>query len=231
MKDILHGLIRHLEMAQFLSSTITRLLLAVFLGGLIGLEREFSRKPAGLRTNTFICFGAAMYTVLSVRLGGGDAVRIAAQIIPGIGFIGAGSILHAKNSVSGLTTAATLFVVASIGMATGGGLYLIAIFATMVILVALRLLGGFELRFNLKPRLIHYEVAGEQAEELTTEINEILEDLDLMMESVQVNKGRELYRVKFAVEGTRVQQAALIERFHGSALLKDVRATRAPERE
>src|ERR1700690_3778843 len=112
------------EWGVLLSSTFARLLLATVLGGVIGLERQLRHKPAGLRTNMFICFGAAMFTVLSKQLAGAesDSARIAAQIIPGIGFIGAGSILHAKASVTGLTTAATLFVVASGGMACGGGL-------------------------------------------------------------------------------------------------------------
>src|SRR6266545_6264516 len=121
----------------------------------------------GPRTDMFICFGSAMFTVLSSQLAGtlgGDHTRIAAQIIPGIGFIGAGSILHSRGGVSGLTTAATLFVVASIGMAVGGGLYLPAIFATMVILLALHMLGVLEARFNLKPVLMTYEVIGEKTE-------------------------------------------------------------------
>src|SRR5438552_12765702 len=118
----------HVLLADLLSKTMLRLMLAACLGGIIGLERELKHRPAGLRTNMFICFGAAMFTILSSELAEpGDRARIAAQIIPGIGFIGAGSILHSKGGVSGLTTAATLFVVASIGMATGGGLYLPAI--------------------------------------------------------------------------------------------------------
>src|SRR5947209_17466984 len=138
---------------MFLSHTMARLLLAAFLGGAIGLEREVHHKPAGLRTNLFICVGAAMFTVLSDKLAGaygGDHTRIAAQIIPGIGFIGAGSILHSRGSVTGLTTAATIFVVASIGMAVGGGLYLPAIFATLVIFLALDVLGYFEGRYGVK---------------------------------------------------------------------------------
>ena len=111
----------HISLADLLSKSMVRLTLAAVLGGIIGLERAFKRKPAGLRTNMFICFGSAMFTILSNELaaewGIGDHTRIAAQIIPGIGFIGAGSILHAKGSVTGLTTAATIFVVASIGMA------------------------------------------------------------------------------------------------------------------
>src|SRR4249920_1627673 len=107
------------QMETVLSSTVVRLIVAAILGGVIGLERELKRKPAGLRTNMFICFGAAMFTILSARLADqyvGDHTRIAAQIIPGIGFIGAGSILHSRGSVQGLTSAATIFVVASIGM-------------------------------------------------------------------------------------------------------------------
>src|SRR5436305_5371308 len=144
----------------FLVPTLTRLVLAAALGGAIGLEREVKHKPAGLRTNLFICVGAAMFTVLSDRLAmtyGGDHTRIAAQIIPGIGFIGAGSILHSRGSVTGLTTAATLFVVASIGMAAGGGLYVVAIFATILVAVALTLLGWFETRLTLKPLALAYQ--------------------------------------------------------------------------
>src|SRR5436190_18157037 len=159
----------HMNMPDLASATILRLILAAFLGGIIGLERELKHKPAGLRTNMFICFGSAMFTILSSELAGqfgGDHTRIAAQIIAGIGFIGAGSILHSRGSVTGLTTAATLFVVASIGMACGGGFYLQAIFATLVILVALSALGWFETRFSLKPLVMTYEAVAEKPDEL-----------------------------------------------------------------
>src|SRR5437870_12141439 len=89
------------EIGVVLSTTILRLTIAAILGGIIGLERQLKHKPAGLRTNMFICFGSALFTVLSGQLAGnlgGDHTRIAAQIIPGIGFIGAGSILHARGS-------------------------------------------------------------------------------------------------------------------------------------
>src|SRR6202158_4885179 len=121
--------------------SLLRLVVAAVLGGLLGLEREIKPRPAGLRTNLFICVGAAMFTLLSDKLAVeflGDHTRIAAQIIPGIGFIGAGSILHNRGDlITGITSAATLFVVASVGMAVGGGLYLTAIFATALILLCL----------------------------------------------------------------------------------------------
>src|ERR1700745_922114 len=137
--DLLRG-----EMASgTVGPSLTPRILAATLGGLIGLEREFKHRAAGLRTNMFICFGAALFTVLSRGLAAepSDYTRIAAQIIPGIGFIGAGSILHTRGLTTGLTSAATLFVVASVGMAAGGGFYLTAVFATMVGLIVLFALG------------------------------------------------------------------------------------------
>src|SRR5947208_14461994 len=145
-----------------------KLLLAAALGGFIGLEREAKHRPAGLRTNLFICMGAAMFTLLSDQIAGqhaGDHTRIAAQIIPGIGFIGAGSIIHARGDlVTGITTASTIFVVASIGMAVGGDRYWIAIFATVLVIGVLLLLAGTEKFLNLKMMVHAYEVAGPNAE-------------------------------------------------------------------
>src|SRR3990172_12856983 len=107
---------------------LLRLVMASVLGGLVGLERELHGKPAGLRTNMFICAGSALFTILSEMLAarfGGDATRIASQLIPGIGFIGAGSIIRSRGSVHGLTTAAPLFLLARIRGAGGGGVFLV----------------------------------------------------------------------------------------------------------
>jgi putative Mg2+ transporter-C (MgtC) family protein len=114
---------------------ILRLVLATVLGGIIGFQREWSGKEAGLRTHILICTGAALFTVVS-RYGfpGSDPARIAAGIVTGIGFLGAGVILHrGGGEVKGLTTAATIWAVAAIGLAAGAGLYLIAAVATIVI--------------------------------------------------------------------------------------------------
>src|SRR5947208_1079198 len=138
---------------MLVSSSVARLLLAAALGGIIGLERAIHRKSAGIRTNMFICMGAAMFTILSNIIpdpGVGDRTRIASNIVQGVGFLGAGAILHAKGGVSGLNTAATIWVVASIGIAAGAGHYLLATFATVIILVALLLLGSIEAKLGLK---------------------------------------------------------------------------------
>lgn len=127
------------------------LLLAAMLGGVIGLEREWSGKPAGFRTNLLICVGAALLTELSVSVAvtaapdmTGDPARIAAQIVSGIGFLGAGTIIQSRGSVMGLTTAATLWVVAAIGMAVGFHAFTEAIGTTALVVAALLLLGRLE---------------------------------------------------------------------------------------
>jgi len=200
-------------LADLLSRTLVRLTLAAFLGGLIGLERELKRRPAGLRTNMFICFGAAMFTVISIELGGpNDATRIASQIIPGIGFIGAGSILRDKGGVTGLTTAATIFVVASIGMAVGGGLYLPAVFATMLLLGALLILGGIERKFSLKPVMMDYIVVTDKAADVVvSEINKALEEQDKRLSGMRMIRLGEKERITFSVAATRHEHRELMQ--------------------
>jgi putative Mg2+ transporter-C (MgtC) family protein len=118
-----------------------RLALSLGLGALIGLEREYHRQAAGFRTHSLVALGAALFTVVSAYgFEGADPSRIAAQIVSGIGFIGAGTILHYRGSVRGLTTAASLWAVAAVGMAAGAGLYVLALFGSVLVLVALWLM-------------------------------------------------------------------------------------------
>jgi putative Mg2+ transporter-C (MgtC) family protein len=227
------GLLRS-EMGTVVSSTIARLVVAAILGGLIGLERQLRHKPAGLRTNLFICFGAAMYTILSAQLAGsfgGDHTRVAAQIIPGIGFIGAGSILHARGSVVGLTTAATLFVVASVGMAAGGGLYITAIFATGLILIALELLRRVESMLALKSMVVTYEITGTAAEGVLIEANRILDQVHSTMQNVRVAGSPGHVRVLFCVDGPHEDQDQINILLHQSTTFSSASSLGAVERE
>ncbi len=210
------------EMASgAVGSSLARLIVAAILGGLIGLEREFKHRAAGLRTNMFICFGAAMFTLLSERLAGvpSDAARIAAQIIPGIGFIGAGSILHTRGLTTGLTTAATLFVVASVGMAAGGGLYLTAMFATGLVLLALFALGHMEETFNIKVLLSSYEVTGASVDEISIEVNRILESYHRLMKNVCSGSTGDHVRLQFDVDGCKREQKELLQQLKASRVL------------
>lgn len=224
----------HNPTMQQVLHTLVPLALAAFLGGVIGLERELKRKPAGLRTQMFICIGSAFFTVLSSQLAsgwGGDHTRIAAQIIPGIGFIGAGSILHFRGSVTGLTTAATLFVVASIGMAAGGGLYLPALFATLLVFMALVLLGWMESRFSLKARVLMYEITGAGLEETVNAANEALAEEQQQMRTVRLARFDGSARVQFTVEASRREHEDLLRRLRQTSTLQSVQMLGASESE
>ena len=133
------------------------IILAIVLGGVIGLEREISGKAAGLRTNVLICLGAAVFTIISKRMVDvteGSTTRIAAQIVTGVGFLGAGAIIQDRGGVHGLTTAATIWLVASIGMACGAGFYPLAVVAALIAILVLIGLG------KLVRLLEHYRAKG-----------------------------------------------------------------------
>ncbi|MBN1975099.1 MAG: MgtC/SapB family protein [Sedimentisphaerales bacterium] len=120
-----------------------RIITAVLLGALIGLEREFHGKAAGLRTNVLICLGAAVFTIISAQMASGtddSLTRIAAQIVTGVGFLGAGAIIQDRGGIHGLTTAATIWLVSSIGMACGAGLFKLAISTTIIAIFVLEVL-------------------------------------------------------------------------------------------
>ncbi len=217
-------------LATFLSSSIARLALAGFLGAVIGLERELSHKAAGLRTNMFICFGAALFTTLSQRMPGpgGDPTRIASNIVQGVGFLGAGAILRERGSVTGLTTAATIFVVASIGMAAGAGEYLLAVFSTLVILLALQVLGYLETKLNIKPISMTYEVKGTHPDELLDAVNDVLDESEHPMQSVKVASAGDHARVLFMLSGTRKEHETILNRLKATARVHSVSSFPSP---
>lgn len=234
IRNYLQALLSHNDSIEFISQTMLRLVLAALLGGIIGLEREMKRKPAGLRTNMFICFGSAMFTILSQRLAlhyGGDPMRIAAQIIPGIGFIGAGAILHARHSVSGVTTAATIFVVASIGMAAGAALYLAAIFATIVILIGLMTLGWVEARFDLKTTSMTYEVQGDEISTLMHTVSRTLSERNHSMQAMEFATTGNGGHLMFTVHASHREHQGIVERLRQADGIKSVNVFGEQERE
>ncbi|SMP44049.1 MgtC/SapB family protein [Anoxynatronum buryatiense] len=137
---------------------LMRLILSAVIGGLIGMEREANNRPAGLRTHVLVTLGSSLIMLLSMYgfdgLGaggkGGDPARLAAQVVSGIGFLGAGTILRTENKVSGLTTAASLWVCGGIGLAIGGGYYLGGLATAAIVLFTLRSLGFVEKKFFKK---------------------------------------------------------------------------------
>ena len=143
---------------------LLKLALAVLLGGAIGIEREIKAKPAGLRTNILICVGAALLADVSIRIGlvnglrVGDPARLAAQIVSGIGFIGAGTIMQGGGMVTGLTSAATIWVVAAIGIAIGSGFYVEAAGSGILVMVVLAWLPKIESRVRRIRRVVQFTV-------------------------------------------------------------------------
>ena len=193
---------------------VLKLFLASVLGGMIGLERELHRKPAGLRTNLFMCVGATLFTILSGELArefGGDHTRIAAQIIPGIGFIGAGAILRDRGGVVGLTTAATIFVVASIGMAIGGGMYWTATYTALMCLLALSILGWFEER-ALKRRVMVFRITVTDPEPAMKAANAALAEMKLQMQHFQMVRVGADFILEFEVDVSHSQEQQLFSK-------------------
>jgi putative Mg2+ transporter-C (MgtC) family protein len=202
LPSISEPLMRHM---MWLTSSVGRLVLAAVLGGIVGVERTIHRKPAGIRTNMFICVGAAMFTILSDVIPDpsvGDRTRIASNIVQGVGFLGAGAILHEKGSVSGLTTAATIWVVASIGIAAGASHYLLAAFATIIILLSLNLLGWIEAKAGLVVITMSYEIKGSNADQLLDKVKDILDESHHFIHDPQVINTQESSRVVFSLTCT-----------------------------
>lgn len=136
-------------LAEPFATYIVRLLVALAIGGAIGLERELKGKPAGIRTNMLMCFGACLIMIISIevaRMRGGtaDPGRIAAQVVTGIGFLGAGTIIRSRFHVAGLTTAATIWVLSALGLAIGAGYLLLAVAGGFLITLTLTLIGYVE---------------------------------------------------------------------------------------
>lgn len=191
---------------------IAKLMLAMICGGAIGVERELNRKPAGLRTNVLICFGAALYMIVSRHISGGaaytDPARLAAQVVAGIGFLGAGVILRARGSITGLTTAATIFVVGAVGIASGEGLFALAIFATIAIILVLVVLRRVERIVIKRARLFHYHLKTADPSEFLEALLNLLEKEHLRLEDFDVKElGEEEHEVALSVvtslEGNR----------------------------
>ncbi len=214
------------------NGALTRLVAACVLGGLIGLEREAKRQPAGVRTNLLICMGCAFFTLLSAYLAGDanpDKGRVASNIVQGIGFLGAGLILHNRSRVSGLTSAASVFVVASIGMACGAGLFPAAVVGTVLVICALELVGFLERSASIKIYPLMYEARGSDQ---TAMLKSILDAMDKAGERLANFEGDAigtLQRVSFIVTATRKKHDRLRDKLLAEPAIDALFNFRDPE--
>jgi putative Mg2+ transporter-C (MgtC) family protein len=167
-----------------------KLMMAILCGGAIGFERELSRKAAGLRTNVLICMGAALFMIVSRHISGGapytDPARLVAQVVAGIGFLGAGVILQSRGSVTGLTTAATIFVVGAVGITIGEGMFGIALMSTVLIIIVLVALRKVERHVIRRQRLFHYSLKTDDPAGFLERLFDLLERQHLHLEDFEV---------------------------------------------
>jgi putative Mg2+ transporter-C (MgtC) family protein len=195
-------------MQQFLESVqdpAIKIALAVLLGGVIGLERELHGKSAGLRTNILICAGSCALMLVSVHFAttgthpNADPARIAAQVVSGIGFIGAGAILQSRGSVIGLTTAATIWVVAGVGLSVGAGLYAPAVLLTLFMLFVLIILGRIEnVVFRSRSRTSGVSVIATNPEALLA-IHQALDEIGLVPDTIRTLRSERGVEIQFGV--------------------------------
>lgn len=203
----------------FSQGTITRLLMACGMGGIVGLEREWRHKASGLRTNMMVCMGAALFTVLSGVLAGPNGPnrgQVASNIVQGIGFLGAGLILHTRNRTLGMTSAATIWVVAAIGMACGAGLYIESLLATVIVFCSLKFIGFLESMAKWKRFVMLYEVRGSDEDRMFKAIFGVLDAARVRLSVVEREKMGELERVTFAVSASAPVHRALLSELTSS---------------
>ena len=162
---------------------LMRLLFAAAMGAIIGIERDLKRRPAGIRTSLFVCLATALFTIMSGELahrwGDTGPTRIASNIVQGIGFLGAGAIMKESGGLVGMTTAATIFVEAAIGMAAGGGFYYVAMSTTGIVIFALVVLAWGAERVNLRARVLWFRFTTDHAESVATEVQQLLTELKI----------------------------------------------------
>lgn len=205
------------------------LLLSVLLSGLIGLERQFRGQPAGLRTHVLVGVGSTLITLTSIEFatggtgGRGDPARLAAQIVSGIGFLGAGAIIRDGGTVHGLTTAASVWVVAAIGISVGGGPRLgeVAVVATAIVLATLIMLNWLEERLHLKQQIHVLQVEVKEAEHAPARLLALLAERHILVQGISYDSGKASDAEPTRKMRIRVELPGRFERAQFVALLCD----------
>lgn len=203
---------------------LLKLVLAVALGGLIGLEREASQKPAGFRTNILVCVGATMMMTLAtllVRPAGAapdTLVRMAAGVITGIGFLGAGTILQARGTIAGLTTASTLWLVAGLGLVIGAGFYVPALIFTVVTIVTLLLFGRIESAY-LHRAQFHYRLKAKARPYILASLRKLALHHGVRLERLTMKQEGPSYLLAFSFSASEEKEQ---EFNHGLLELADI---------
>jgi len=197
-----------------LSTIISRLLWAALLGAVIGFERSIRKRPAGMRTGVCICLGAALFTIISAEYakatGDTGTTRIASNVVQGIGFLGAGVILRERGSVIGLTTAATIFAEAAIGMTAGAGFYRASGVTAALLLFALSGLIYVEDALKLKCRYMLFRITTSSSVDLVGEVHRVFTAHQIKLDNFQVSAAGEKHVIQFDADVTHQQQEKVL---------------------
>lgn len=211
-----------------LGEVFLRLTVAGALGAIIGIERDLRRRPAGIRTSFFVCLATALFTILSGEisrlLGDTGSTRIASNIVQGIGFLGAGAILREAGGRVGMTTAATIFVEAAIGMAAGGGLFAVATYATALVLFGLVALGWLAQRFDLKCRPMVFRFTTSHAENVAIEVQRLMAQMKVPMQHFRVSMAGGNSIVEFEALVSHSQQESIVAQLNRQGVMTEVTA-------
>lgn len=209
-----------------LHEILVRLTFAAAMGAVIGIERVVRRRPAGVRTSLFVCVATALFTILSNelahRFGDTSGTRIASNIVQGIGFLGAGAILRGPGGVLGMTTAATIFVEAAIGMAAGGGMYAVAGYSTGLVLFGLTVIGWAERFFNLKCRLMVFRFTTSHADSVSTEVQRLMANLKISLQHLRISMAGTSSVVEFEADVSHKQQEAILTQLNRQGVVAEV---------
>jgi putative Mg2+ transporter-C (MgtC) family protein len=205
---------------------LLRLLCASALGASIGVEREIHRRPAGVRTSMFVCMATALFTILSVQIskiyGDSSPTRIASNIVQGIGFLGAGAILKDSAGLVGMTTAATIFAEAAIGMAAGAGLYAVAGSATAIVLFGLFVLAWCTDRFSLRSHVLVFRFTTSHADSVAGEVQRLLANLKVPVQHFRVSMTGSNSIVEFEADVSHKQQEQIVEQLNRQGVVTEV---------
>jgi putative Mg2+ transporter-C (MgtC) family protein len=191
---------------------VLKILLSVLAGGLIGAEREYRDKAAGFRTLIFICMGATLFTILSIRMGEGiDPARIAAAIVSGVGFLGAGVILRHRGQILGLTTASTIWLAAAVGMGIGGGYYLQTGAAVLTVMIVLWFFPFIEWLIDNLAHTVRYKVTSAINPEKPEQLLTLAKELRLRVKNFKKTKSGDTMTLQWEARGSPKKHNKLVE--------------------
>lgn len=206
----------------FVYQDLFLIFLSIIVGLVIGAEREYKNKTAGLRTLMLVCLGSCIFTILSIKIGFENPDRLAANIITGIGFLGAGAIFKDDNKINGITTACTIWVTAALGMSIGSGHVFLALLSMFFVLIVLWQLVSLERWIDKTNNIKIYKITTLFNENNAKYFEKIFTDFNLKYSIVSQIKNEEKHLVNWRIEGSKKKHAELVEQLLKDKLIRQI---------